>query len=742
MGSDDAPGRDRIWSFRLFGLANRRLDLALTLLAVAVVAASRFLLLANGPWEQDEAIFARSVLEFTPKQHFPHPPFFPGWMALGFLLTPMAGEPLRAFQLASAAASLLCLWPLAAIGRRAAAPALAFACALAVQFLPGTWVFAVRGFSDTAAAFLALLAAAMLLQGLPGERFLAFSGLIAASFLVRPVLAPVLIVLWLVGAWRVRPRRLALAGGAIGVLMTVVGFEPFAAAAGGLGEFVRLFAAHGEEHFGAVENTATTLGGLGMVVSFGGIAATAVATVLTLVGLVIWGRRQGRWPAAVYGTTVAVLVLMLLFAHVPTFPRYSVPLVLAVAPLAAAALSWLPAVAGVAAAAAVAALSTFVWLPLLVEQHTARFPMWAAAVSACETARVSAVPTQVLAGRGGWAFAAYFDALMRRDGAFAGTPRAAHWAPPYSGGASTAHWLVVAGWYRDVLPWAGAREVATFAGVSAKAETMSQHRFLSASVVADLALQRGTWWPPEKDGNGRTFAWCSRGASLILPAVASGDDVRLTVRAARGEKPLKVSVNRKAPFVVPGSGKMTSQRVPPEALYGDRSNTVFFDREATYPPSASDTRPLAAAVYQVAVVRDDRFDVSFGDAALLDELGVVVQGFYGKETFRGGVIGRWSEPTAWIDLPAAAGTVTLTLLAPRPPEAKVEVRVNGEAVGGPWVVPTIPTDYTFALPPAPAKEDSVRLEIRVSPYATPALPKRPSRLLGVVVSRLAVDPRI
>jgi hypothetical protein len=738
---DEAAPRDPIWTPRLLGLTNRRLDLTLTLVAVVLLAASRFLLLANGPWEQDEAIFARSVLEFAPKQHFPHPPFFPGWMALGFLLTPMVGEPLRAFQLASAATSLLCLWPLAALGRRAATPALAFVCALAVQFLPGPWVFAVRGFSDTAASFLALLAAAMLLQGLPGERFLAFSGVIAASFLVRPVLVPVLMVLWLVGAWRVRPRRLALAGGAIGILMTMVGFEPFAAAAGGLGEFVRLFAAHGEEHFGAVEDTATTLGGLGMVVSFGGIAATAVAVVVMLAGLVVWGRRQGWRQACLYAATITMLVLMLLFAHVPTFPRYSVPLVLAATPLAAAALSWLPAVAGIVTALAVAVLSGCVWLPLLIEQHTTRFPMWAAAVTACETAREAPTPTQVLAGRGGWAFAAYFDSLMRRGGAFAAAPRAARWAPPYSAATSAPHWLVVAGWYRDVLPWAGAREVASFSGVSAKAERMSQHRFLTGFVVADLALQRGTWWPPEKDGSGRTFAWCSKGTALVLPAVAAGDHLSLMVRAARGDKPLKVNVNRNVSFTVPGNGKVLSHRVPPEALLTDRSNTVFFERAQTYPPNARDPRPLAAAVYSVAVARADRFEVSLGDAARLDELGVAIEGFFGRETFRNGVVGRWSEPKAWIEMPASAGTVALTLLAPRPAEARVEIFVDATRVAGPWVVPTVPSNYSFELPPAAAAKDSVRLEFRVTPYATPALPGRPSRSLGVVVSSLSVVPK-
>jgi hypothetical protein len=738
---DDAAARDPVWTLRLAGLADRRLDLVLTLAAVAMLAASRLLLLANGPWEQDEAIFARSVLEFSPKQNFPHPPFFPGWIGIGMALAPMVAEPLRAFQLASAVASVLCLWPLAALGRRVAAPAVALACALGVGFLPGPWVFSVRGFSDTAAALLALVAAAMLRAEPGGERFLAFSTLIAASFLVRPVLAPILLVLWLVGAWRVRPRRMALTGGALGVLATVVAFEPFVSAAGGLAEFSRLFAAHGGEHFDAVDKAGVTLADLGMVSCFGGIVPAAIALGVIVCGLEVWRRRRGWLPAGLYAATVTMLVLMLLFAHVPTFPRYSVPLVLAAAPLAAATLSLLPAVAAAPLALAVAGVSAAVWMPLLLEQHSTRFPMWAAAVSACESARAAPVPTQVMAARGGWAFVAYYDSLMRRDGALASVPRATRWVPLRTAAGAAPHWLVVTGWYSDLLPWSGAREVASFSGVSAKAEALSQHRFLTGIVLADPALQRGTWWGPEKDGSGRTFAWCSKDASLTVPAVASGDRLVVLVRAAKGDKPLKVSVNRRAGLSVAGDGKVVSWRVAPGALFTDRGNVVYFEREEAYPPSGKDKRPLAAAVYPVALVRGDSLAVSLGDQQQVERLGVFLQGFHGKETFRGDVVGRWSEPRAAIELPVAAGTVTLTMLAPRPAEARVEIWVAGAKVAGPWVVPTVATAFSFDLPPAPAGRDSVRLELRATPYATPALPGRPSRQLGVVVTDLAVGAK-
>jgi hypothetical protein len=282
--------------------------------------------------------------------------------------------------------------------------------------------------------------------------------------------------------------------------------------------------------------------------------------------------------------------------------------------------------------------------------------------------------------------------------------------------------------------------VAAFTGISARAEKLSQHRFLSAFVVSDLALQRGAWWPPKADGSGRPFAWCTKGTALSLPAVTPGDRLRLVVRAAVGPAPLRVNVNRKTTFTVAGDGTMASLHVPAEALFTDRPNAVFFDRAETYPPGGKDLRPLAAAVYSVELMRDDRFEGSLGDLARLEEIGVTVGGFYGRETFRDGVVGRWSEPDAWIQIPVTSGTVTMTLLAPRPGETTVEVLADGTRLAGPWVVPTAATTYAFKLPQALAARGSLRLKLRVNPYTPPAPQGRTSRTLGVVVSSLAVGP--
>ena len=78
MAPADADKSTSVGPLRLWGLVDHRLDLLLTLLAIAALAISRFGLLASGPWEWDETIFARGMLDFSLAAHFPQPPGFPG----------------------------------------------------------------------------------------------------------------------------------------------------------------------------------------------------------------------------------------------------------------------------------------------------------------------------------------------------------------------------------------------------------------------------------------------------------------------------------------------------------------------------------------------------------------------------------------------------------------------------------------------------------------------------------------
>ncbi len=255
---------------RLWGLADRRLDIVLTLLTAAVLAASRFALLASGPWEWDETIFARGMLDFSLAAHFPQPPGFPGLLALGHLLLPLAGTPYRALQLVSALASVLALWPLAALGRRVAPPAVATAAALLVLFLPGPWLFSVRGFSTMAATALAITAAALLAGGLGGRRASAFTLLLTASFLVRPIVLPTIGLLWLIGVESIRPRRRVLPGLALGAAAVVAAVLVMVRLEGGWAAFVEPFVTHADFHVARLHRNTHVVADIGLIKGVGG----------------------------------------------------------------------------------------------------------------------------------------------------------------------------------------------------------------------------------------------------------------------------------------------------------------------------------------------------------------------------------------------------------------------------------------------------------------------------------------
>ena len=58
-------------------------------------------------------LFAAGVLDFDVTRHRPHPPGFPGWIAIGKLLLPLAGDPVLALQIASSLASAVLFWAMA-----------------------------------------------------------------------------------------------------------------------------------------------------------------------------------------------------------------------------------------------------------------------------------------------------------------------------------------------------------------------------------------------------------------------------------------------------------------------------------------------------------------------------------------------------------------------------------------------------------------------------------------------------
>ena len=680
-GSD----RSRFPVSGLWGLADARLDLVLSLLTVALVAGSRFALLASGPWEWDETIFARGMLHFELAAHFPQPPGFPGLLALGHLLLPLAGTPYRALQLISALASVLALWPLAVLGRKIASPAVATSAALLVLFLPGPWLYSVRGFSSTAAVVLALWAAALLVGGLEGRRATVFTLLLTASFLVRPILLPTVALLWLMGVESIRPRRRLLPGAGAGLALIALAVLVMVRLEGGFAAFVEPFVTHGDFHVARLHRNTQVFAELGLFKGVGGLGVAALLTGLSVIGLVVWWRRVGARAGLIWIAILGLTTAQLIMLQNRSYARYAVGVQMAMAPLLAGAGSLVAppvAVAGFLGMTAVAAKSS---LPLLREQHEEIFGAWAATVDASRRA-----------GDRGWAavvepevhvFSSYQWTLLESLGEptppMVLSPRAPE---PWTG--VDRPWLVAT--VHPHLYWPSlTRSQRVYEGVSEQLRPLTQDRFLSAVLIDNPPLPVGRWWALEHLDDGRPFMWAGPGAELWLPPVPKGSLIGLELRPAPGESRLTVNIGHGGgSFEIDGLAEQT--RIWTRT--GDDATTepliVRLDRTEGYPPEGLDERPLSAQLFDV-VVRPPG-SAWGGSAASESERGglrLELEGGYGGERF--GEFGRgvWLGPTARLRIVVdEEGRLLLRLAAPRPTPAHPKIVLDGVVIAGPIAI--------------------------------------------------------
>jgi len=736
QGRSDSPTG---W-LRLWGLSSSRLDLVLTVVTVALVAASRFALLASGPWEWDETLFARGMLDFSLAAHFPQPPGFPGLLALGHLLLPLAGTPYRALQLVSAVASILALWPLAALGRRVAPPAVATAAALLVLFLPGPWLFSVRGFSSMAAVALALAAAALLAVGLEGRRATGFTLLLTASFLVRPILLPSVALLWLIGVESVRPRRRVLPGVVLGVAAIVVAVVVMAHLEGGWAAFLEPFTTHASFHVDRLHRNTEVLAAVGLIKGVGGLAAAFGLVVLSVIGLVAWWRRVGPRSAvawvAILGLTAAQLVML----QNRSYARYAVGVQMAAGPLLAGTGSLLAppvAVVGLLGMTAVAAASS---LPLLREQHGETFGAWQATVDAAD--RASERGLSVVVEPEVHVFSSYWWSVLEWRGESAPPMLLSPRAPePWLG--VDRPWVVAT--VHPHLYWPSLTGVVTtYGAVSERLRPLTQSRFLAAAMIDNPPLPVGRWWTLESLADGRSFMWAGPGAELWLPPVPSGTLVGLEIRPAPGEHPLGVDISHGGgSYEIEGHAEATRIWTRTGAAAVSEPVIVRFNRTEAYPPGAGDERPLT--VQLIGVVVRPPGAAWRGTAASESErrsLRLELEGGYDGETF--GELGRgvWLEPEARLRITVdEEGSLLLRLAAPRPTPPNPRIVLGGVVVAGPLAVDHREVTVEIRVDEDAAGAGIVEFDLLSDPY-------RPStdgggsddRMLGVVLLGVEFQP--
>jgi hypothetical protein len=581
-------------AYLLFGLNNRKADALLTVVTAALLVGSRFVLIANGPWEWDEAIFARGILHFELAAHFPHPPGFPGWLAIGYFLTPLTGDPLLALQLASATASVAALWLLSALGRKVAPPVLAVAAALVVLAAPGPWLHSVRGFSTTAASVFVLSAAVVAVDGLEGRRAAAFSLLMTVAFLIRPNLLPVLAVLWIAVAWGVRPWRRLFPGILSGSVLIALAVVFMVRAEGGWCAFVAPIVAHARRHFSRLVENTGGYSDLGLVTGLGGgLPATAIFLAAAF-GVVMWGRRAGRRAALVWAVVVGVAVAQLVWMQNRTYGRYAVGVQMALAPLIAGAAATAPPPVGLVGLIGLAGWLAHDSLPLVTEQHSSELPAWSAVQAARDDAllgdRTVVVESEL------HPFASYLWHLNERRGVLNPKWVLSSWDPEPWEGVDGA-WLVATVHRHLYLDSLYGRE-RHWGGVSEGLLPLTQGRFLEAWVIEDPPLPLAGWWPAEFTADGRRFMWGGADARMQLPPLAGTTELAVALRPAPGPEPLVVEYGGVEVAVVDGAGGeqllwLGMPSAPASAAL------LRFGRSRAYPPGPEDQRPLAVQLYEI-----------------------------------------------------------------------------------------------------------------------------------------------
>lgn len=383
----------------LLGLAERRLDLVLSLALLALLALSRLAAFPASIWEQDEAYFSAAVVALDVSRQHPQPPWCPLWIRLGRLVRACGAAPAASLQLVSLAFAVWLPLPLVALWRRLLPePGLAVGSAVLVAAAPVVWLLSGRAFAGTAATALTAAALACWVADvdLEGDRRRPAVGslLAALAVLVRPQLAPPLVVAGLLVARRraVGWRRVVLPG----VAVVALGGLAFAIAAGGPGALWRAAVGHAAYHFSRLGEVDRSLAASGLARGLGHPAAALAWLAAAAVGAVVLLRRPTTRAAA----TVVVAALATLLAETvglanAAHPRYWVPVLALSAGLVVAAAEAIRPRLGVLAVVVASVWSAAVVGPQLAAYRSRLSPPLAALRFASARAAAERIPMVV-----------------------------------------------------------------------------------------------------------------------------------------------------------------------------------------------------------------------------------------------------------------------------------------------------------------------------------------------------------
>lgn len=220
----------------------RRIVIGLSLL----VAITRIWGRAKSLWDWDEALFCIALTDYDVASHHPHPPGFPGYVALGRLIFAMVGDEFRSYQIINVAAGCA-LFPCAFLLARELRISFvgAIAGALFLAFAGNVWVFGGTAFSDVSGMVLLVASLMLLLRGCRStQAFMAGSIVSATALTFRPQLIMILWLPWVISGFFAFKRRwhqpfaalvvmASIGAAAYGTAAYKTGLEPYRSAVKG-----------------------------------------------------------------------------------------------------------------------------------------------------------------------------------------------------------------------------------------------------------------------------------------------------------------------------------------------------------------------------------------------------------------------------------------------------------------------------------------------------------------------------
>lgn len=303
------------------------------------------------PFEWDEILFMRALDLYDPASHFPHPPGYPVYVALGRLLRVLVGDPAITMQLLSVIATGLAFVFLWRLARRLHAPPLpATAAVVLLAATPAFAFLANVGMSDVAGVAAAVLALLYLTRALEDPRLLPVAaGVVALAGGVRPQLLGALVpvgIAVLVKALRARRwgaiGLAALAGIAVSLAcwlppILISGSDRFFTRLSEQGRFVVATEADLWLPTAPIGEAAKHW----LVDPFGAPTGAAVAWLLIIAGAASWWLTGARALVLVVGSTALSWLLFVSFTHnMEVAPRYVLPALPFLALLAAGVTAW------------------------------------------------------------------------------------------------------------------------------------------------------------------------------------------------------------------------------------------------------------------------------------------------------------------------------------------------------------------------------------------------------------------